>query len=203
MPRDVPTPTAEGTLIRRARQRYRPKIAMADAASKAGISVDNWGHIERGYQSTGRGQPPRPVIPPADTLAHMANALDITPDELVAINRHDAADILRDLRQRATTPAVAARKPSAGNGSARQLLDLLRERAAAEDRSLGEVLVLEGLADPEELVIPDAMPPDPIIEEINASDISDETKAKLIRLHLDNRTRRFEEERMERQKPDG
>lgn len=204
MPGDVPTPTEEGKLIRRARQRYRPKIAMADAAARVGISTENWGHIERGYQSTGRGHQPRTVIPPADTLAHMANALDVTPEELSAIGRQDAADALRDLRAREGAVAASGQLAVAnGLTSARQVLNSLRERGAAEARSLGEVLVQEGLADPEELIIPDALPPDPIVEEINTSDISDKTKAKLIRLHLENRARRFEEERLKRKKPGG
>lgn len=205
MPRAVPTPTAEGVLIRRARQRYRPKISMAEVAAKASISVENWGHIERGYQSMGRDQPPRAVIPPADTLAHMANAVSISPDELTAIGREDAADALRDLQQREGASAGAAPRsiPAEGAVPVRQLLDELRQRAAAESRSLGEVLIFEGLADPEELVIPEALPPDPIIEEINASSISDATKAKLIALHLENRARRFEEERLKRHKPNG
>lgn len=196
MPRDVPTPTIEGLLIRRARQRSRPKISMADAASKAGMSVDNWGHIERGYQSMGRDQPPRIVVPPADTLAHMAYAVGITPQELAEIDRTDAAVALDDLRHRQPAFATDKQLPGPEHLSARRLLDSLRERAAAEDRSLGEVLIVEGLAEPDELYIPDALPPDPIIEEINASDISDGTKAKLIKLHLDNRARRFEETRL-------
>lgn len=78
----------------------------------------------------------------------------------------------------------------------------LRERAQAEGRTIGELLVEGGLVVPEELVVPDALPPDPIIEEINASDISEETKRKIIRIHLENRARRFEEARLESKKPD-
>lgn len=205
VPRDALTPTVEGLLIRRARQRSRPKISMADAASKAGISVDNWGHIERGYQSMGRDQPPRVVVPPADTLAHMAHAVGITPQELADIERVDASVLLEDLRRREPEPAFATVKqqvPGPDHTSARVVLDSLRARAAAEDLSLGEVLVVEGLAEPDELSLPDGLD-DPIIDEINASDISEGTKARLIKLHLDNRARRFEEKRLARRNPDG
>lgn len=176
---------------------------MSEAAAKAGMSTDNWGHIERGYQSMGRDQEPRVVIPPADTLAHMAKAVNISPEELTAIGRADAADALRDLQQRAAVAVPAAPAVNGERSAARHLLDSLRARAVEGDRSLGEMLVDEGLADPEELIIPDAMPPDPTIEEINASNISEETKAKLIRLHLENRARRFEASRLKRKKPGG
>jgi hypothetical protein len=177
---------------------------MADAAAKAGMSTENWGHIERGYQSTGRGQPPRTVIPPPDTLAHMAKAVRITPEELEVIGRHDAADVLRHLQPLKVPAGVGpdAARLDAGV-AARQLLDSLRQQAAEEDRSLAELLVDRGLASADEMVIPDAMPPDPIIEEINASDISDATKARLIKLHLENRAKRFEEHRLKHKKPDG
>ncbi|WP_177240583.1 helix-turn-helix domain-containing protein [Nonomuraea wenchangensis] len=84
-----------------------------------------------------------------------------------------------------------------------RIVEALREQARSRNQSLGELLVGEGLAHPDELIVPDALPPDPTIEEINASDISDETKATLIRLHLENRARRFEQERLKRAKPDG
>src|SRR6478752_4558052 len=106
MPRDLPS-TAEGTLLRRARERIRPKASIATAAKQAGVSPENWGHVERGYQSMGKEQPPRTVIPPAPTLAHMAHAVGVTPDELEQIGRTDAADILRDLQPQPSLAQVA------------------------------------------------------------------------------------------------
>jgi len=81
----------------------------------------------------------------------------------------------------------------------RQAVQDLRARAEAENRPLAELLVDEGLVEPDELVVPDSLRPDPIIEEINASsDLSEETKTVLIRTHLENRARRFEDARLER-----
>jgi hypothetical protein len=96
---------------------------------------------------------------------------------------------------------------SGANGTA-ALPDVLRElraSAATEGKTVGELLVEHGLAVQEELVIPPSLPPDPIIMEIEASDLPEETKVNLIRMHLENRSRRFEEARLERQrrrKPD-
>ena len=98
----------------------------------------------------------------------------------------------------ARTPALVAPEPSGASRSAHQLLDELRVKAKAENRSLAEVLVHEGLAEPEELTIPDHLPPDPIIEEINASNLSQELKERLIHIHLENRKRIFEEARLAR-----
>ncbi|GAA2990205.1 hypothetical protein GCM10017559_07770 [Streptosporangium longisporum] len=85
----------------------------------------------------------------------------------------------------------------------RQAVADLRDRAQAENRPLAELLVEEGIVSPDELVVPDSLRPDPIIEEINASsDLSEETKIALIRAHLENRARRFEDARMERKELD-
>lgn len=137
MSHDLPPSTAEGALVRRARERVRPKISIAAAAKRANMSPDNWGHVERGYQSTGRGQPPRQVIPPTGTLAHMANAVGITPQELEDIGRSDAADALRDLHSLRAEPA----EPRSQSGNlARELVAKLREAAAAEGKTLGQML---------------------------------------------------------------
>ncbi|MFF3443566.1 helix-turn-helix domain-containing protein [Streptosporangium sp. NPDC002721] len=79
----------------------------------------------------------------------------------------------------------------------RQAMTDLRAQAQAQGRPLAELLVEEGIVTPDELVVPDSLRPDPIIEEINASsDLSEDTKIALIRAHLENRARRFEEERL-------
>ena len=112
MARDLP-PTAEGALLRKARQRIRPRLSIEAAAARASMSAENWGHVERGYQSMGRGQEPRIVIPPGPTLAHMARVVGLTPRDLAEIGRGDAADILADL----ITPTEA--HPAAGPVSLR------------------------------------------------------------------------------------
>lgn len=111
MGRDVPQPTREGQLIRLARMRSTPRLSIRAAAEKASVSAETWGYVERGYQSQGHGKPVRTHIPPADTLAHMANALDVTPEELEKIDRHDAAQVLRQIH-RTTTGHGAESQPS-------------------------------------------------------------------------------------------
>lgn len=90
-----------------------PRLSIAQAAQHACISPEHWGNIERGHQSQGGGQS-RIIIPPADTLAHMAHVVGVRPEELVAIGRQDAADLLREIiarRQPETTTAVVTKEP--------------------------------------------------------------------------------------------
>ncbi len=78
----------------------------------------------------------------------------------------------------------------------------LRASAQAAGKTLGQVLIEHGLAK-EDLVIPAALPPDPVITEIEASDIPEDVKAHLVRMHLDNRAQAFEEARLEREQKKG
>lgn len=109
MSEDLPAPSPEGDLIRRAREAYIPRLSLRAAAVKVGISTEYWGHVERGYQPAGRGKPPKPVIPGAQTLAQMAYVVEVTPDELAEAGRPDAESILREIiqRQRARDSARA------------------------------------------------------------------------------------------------
>lgn len=175
MPRDLPPTTREGALLRKARQRLSPKVSIATAAKRAGVSAENWGHVERGYQSMGRNQAPRIVIPPADTLAHMAHAVSVSPDELLDIDRPDAAELLSDILGRRpagvrtlerplqaenTRTAAPARWLAAEMERRGQSLDAvlsavttLKEVAGHFNYSLAELLLDSGLVDPTELVI--------------------------------------------------
>jgi hypothetical protein len=125
------SPTREGGLIRHARELAIPKLSIRAAAAKAGISPENWGHVERGYQSAGRGQEPRRVVPPAATLARMAYAVGVSPLMLNGIGRADAAGMLHDILDRehpgtshdsAWTPAAMFVEP--GDRVQRALWDL-------------------------------------------------------------------------------
>lgn len=132
-----------------------------------------------------------------DPLRRVGRALGYTLGEMLV---HASAASAAELRLRDTVPAAAGH-----TGSLRSPGEALEELTAFADstgKNLGEVLVGLGVG-ADELVVPDAMPPDPIIVEIEAStDISKDTKAALIQLHLENRARRFEEARLKRtQKP--
>lgn len=75
------------------------KLSARQAALSMDISDTRLRHIMNGYQPVGRGQR-IDVHAPGDTLARIAEALAITPDELEEVGRPDAAHELR-LRLRA------------------------------------------------------------------------------------------------------
>lgn len=94
----------EGELLRHARRRRESPISTRQAAEATPrVSPGWWQQIEKGYRSAGRGQRVE-VVAPAETLARMARAVGVTPDELVKADRSDAADALRDMQP---APAVA------------------------------------------------------------------------------------------------
>ncbi|WP_327088568.1 helix-turn-helix domain-containing protein [Nonomuraea sp. NBC_01738] len=141
---------------------------------------------------------PRP--PRVATIRSVASAIDLDLSEALRLAGYPESRIPQEVTVAAPTPAHSPAKTALAD-TVREL----RDEAEREGRSLGELLVRYGLAQPEELAVPDALPPDPIIVEIQeSSDISEETKKTLIRLHLENRARRFEEERLkaeQRKKP--
>lgn len=103
-----PPATPEGVFIRRLREAHNPPLSIPKAAALAGMSAENWGHIERGYQAS------RPVVPPAPTLARMADALGTTPERLeTEVGRADAAELLREMQRDKAAPQQppGARKP--------------------------------------------------------------------------------------------
>lgn len=86
----------ESELLYRTRTLRTPQISTEEAARASDISPERWQQIEKGYRSGGRGRR-KPVTAPAHTLARMARALEITPDQLEQDgNRADAAKMLRD-----------------------------------------------------------------------------------------------------------
>lgn len=90
-----PTPPPEAALLKAGLKRTRTTARAA--ATQAGISEARWRQIVSGYQSVGGQQVP--VRAPAETLARMAQAAGVTPDELRTAGRDDAAaelDALRD-----------------------------------------------------------------------------------------------------------
>jgi hypothetical protein len=108
----LPSPTPEGQLIRRVRSLAIPKLTIRSAAARVGMSAEQWGYIERGYVP-GRGdKPPQPFSPPAATLARMAYALKITPEQLKSAGqRLDAAEILQDIISQQGDSPIAPPEP--------------------------------------------------------------------------------------------
>ncbi|WP_233646741.1 helix-turn-helix domain-containing protein [Streptomyces sp. BSE6.1] len=99
-----PTPPAEAVLIKEALRRAR--LSGRTAARRAGISDARWRQIINGYQSIG-GQRIAVKRAPDETIARMAHAAGVTPDELRQTGRTEAADLLAELAG-PPTPASTA-----------------------------------------------------------------------------------------------
>lgn len=96
---DLPAPTAEGKLIRQARELAIPKLSIRAAAARIGMSPEQWGNIERGYRYTKQDDPHHPLSAPATTIAKMANAVGVTSEQLTGAGRDDAARALEEIRR--------------------------------------------------------------------------------------------------------
>lgn len=94
----TPDPTPEGVLLDDARKALVPRVSIRTAAARADMSEGRWRQIVKGFQAAGAGVKV-PVIAPSDTIARMAHAVGVTPEQLEAAGRDDAAADLRTLRQ--------------------------------------------------------------------------------------------------------
>lgn len=90
-----PQPRPEGALIKTALKRSR--LSARKAATLAGISEGRWRQIMNGYQTVSRGMH-IPVVGPDETLAAMADVVDVAPEQLVEAGRPGAAEVLRLVR---------------------------------------------------------------------------------------------------------
>lgn len=100
MAKSTPPTPPEAALIKSALKRRR--ITARAAAHQAGIGEARWYQIMRGNQTVGGARVP--VVAPPDTLARMAHAVGVTPEQLEEVDRADAAEELRDLAQHETPP---------------------------------------------------------------------------------------------------
>jgi hypothetical protein len=90
----------EAALIEQARHRLpKNRSAVSKVAKRARISEGRWRQIAKGYQQATK-ETRVPVRAPADTLARMAEAVDVSADELEAAGRSDAAEIIREQSRR-------------------------------------------------------------------------------------------------------
>lgn len=89
----TPELTPAGQLIEAARTDRSPVMSIRKAAEAAGISDGWWRQIVRGYRTV-KGGVKVQVDSPADTLAAMALAVGVTPSQLRAVDREDAARAL-------------------------------------------------------------------------------------------------------------
>lgn len=126
-----------------------------------------------------------------ETLAAMEVAYQLKP-----------GSIQRTINSGTLEPAPTPAGTQPSRVQARKAVDHLRTYAEASGKRLVDVLIDEGLVETEELIIPDALEPDPFIIKINELDAPQEAKEQMIRAHLRNRARRFEEERLKRKRLD-
>lgn len=120
-----PEPPPWGALITTALRRER--LSAREAARRAGISEGRWRQITGGYQVVSSGVY-APVRGPAETLARMAAVVGVTPAQLRAAGRADAARAL----------AASAGRGTAGD----ELLDRVRAMDTDEARELLATIAL-------------------------------------------------------------
>ena len=90
-----PEPPPEGVLIESARR--DAKLSVREAARRAGISEGWWRQVVKGYQSLSGGSFGAVRAVPAETVAKMARAAGVTPEQMEGEGRRpDAAKILRE-----------------------------------------------------------------------------------------------------------
>ena len=89
-----PEQPPEGRLIHDAADRL--DLSIREAARRAGISYGRWRQIVMGYQNVSPGSF-APVHAPAKTIAKMARVVNVSPAQLTAAGRDDAAEVLTGL----------------------------------------------------------------------------------------------------------
>jgi len=104
---DSPARPPEAELLRRARRRLR--LPLREASAAAGLSESRLRQIEAGYQTVSKGVQ-IPTSATDVTLAHLAKAYGITPEELEESGRADGAEVLREIL-RPQAPAAPALRP--------------------------------------------------------------------------------------------
>jgi len=91
-----PQPPPEATLIAARRMALIPVLSARQAARRAGFSAALWTKIEKGYDQVARGVT-IPFRGTAEKVARAAQVVGITPAELAACDRDDAARVLAAL----------------------------------------------------------------------------------------------------------
>jgi transcriptional regulator with XRE-family HTH domain len=134
-----PDPPAWGALITAALA--SEGISAREAARRAGMSEGRWRQITAGYQVVSPGVYAQ-VHGPAGTLARMAAVVGVTPDQLRAAGRDDAATVLAaQLERQPANDEMLERIKAMDTDQARELLATIAVRlgislpAAAQDEN--------------------------------------------------------------------
>jgi len=114
-----PDPPPSGVLIATALR--AAGMSAREAARRAGISEGRWRQITGGYQVVRPGVYAQ-VRGPAATLAKMATVAGVTPDELAAAGREDAAWVMREEQEERDRDEMLARVRAMDPDQARELL---------------------------------------------------------------------------------
>jgi hypothetical protein len=122
-----PEPPPWGTLITAAL--VRQGLSAREAARRAGLSEGRWRQVTSGYQVVSPGVYAE-VRGPAGTVARMAAVVGLTPEQLQAAGRPDAADALASHRgQQAETGAeLLERVRAMDEDQARELLAAIAQQ---------------------------------------------------------------------------
>lgn len=152
-----PQPPPEGRLIAAAAEHQ--ELSIREAARRAGISYGRWRQITSGFQNVSPGSYAA-VRAPARTLAKMAQAVGVTPDELAGAGREDAAQVLAEMQRReadAAPPRLKAspRRKAAPPASNDPDLRPWRQQVLREAYEAAGIL---GRLSPGELPEPDQVP---------------------------------------------
>lgn len=133
---DDTAPPPEAVLIKRARQARG--ISPEDAATRTTvIKSRRWRQIESGHD---RG---RPVRGDDDVIAHMASVVGLAPEQLAAVGRAEAAEVLREILRQAERRRQATAMPGVAPSElpqVRAFLEGLRRRDDSRPEDDGELV---------------------------------------------------------------
>lgn len=118
-------PSAAARLIET--RRLASGMSMRRAAAAADLSEGRWRQIVKGYQQAAKGIRV-PVNAPDETLARMANAMKVHPDEMETAGHPEVAALMRDM---ASGPTATATATAASHLSDDELLAELSRRLTA------------------------------------------------------------------------
>jgi hypothetical protein len=141
---------AEAVLIRRAREACGHSPESAARRCGKPMTGRRWRQIEAGEETRGG----KPALADDGRLAHMAHAVRVTPEELRAVGRAEAAEILAMIRahERSTVDELVERLAGADRPATAELaeeLDALRHQVRLSSARLGarELRVVTALLD--------------------------------------------------------
>ncbi|MEU1761361.1 hypothetical protein [Micromonospora sp. NPDC005652] len=137
---DNPMQRPEGKLIQHAMQRLGVKAPWV--GERTNLSANWVRHVINGYEPQGQGRK-NEVIGAPDTIARIAHVLDITPDQLAAAGRPDAAEVLEAIQQ--AMPHVAA--GTIDRGELEAIADNRNRPDSMRRRAKSYLAVLDTIAD--------------------------------------------------------